>query len=51
VKKKVMDAAEMARRRWSAISKEERSELGRKAANARWEKWRKAKANDKGKNE
>jgi hypothetical protein len=43
MKRKLLDAAEMARKRWASVTKEQKSELGRKAANARWAKWRKAK--------
>jgi hypothetical protein len=41
--KKTMTAAEMGRARWKGLSKEQRSEIARKAINARWAKARKKK--------
>jgi hypothetical protein len=43
VKKKPMTAAEMGRARWKGLTKEQRSEIARKAINARWAKAQKRK--------
>jgi hypothetical protein len=45
-RRKLLDPAELGRKRWKGVSKAERSEILRRAVNIRWAKVRKAKNGD-----